>query len=191
MNLRGKIFFLRYSANSGVTFPFPFPSHYALSFFKVLARVNSISCISKPWKLFFWLLHHAASCIYFCLLSEFVKHAFSKKLELKQKIKKENSTPPRPTWPVPPRPTTPRPTGERVPSRPTRRKRAGGFCRRRCPWGPPTPPTLLISSIPLPAMCAPTSLSLSLAVFSPPDVGSRSSTIVPVGAPSFTVIRPR
>jgi hypothetical protein len=34
LNLRGKVFFLRYSPNSDATFPFPFPFHYALSLLK-------------------------------------------------------------------------------------------------------------------------------------------------------------
>jgi hypothetical protein len=44
-----------------------FSSRYALFFFKVLARISLISCVSKPYKYFLWLLHHAEPHIYFLL----------------------------------------------------------------------------------------------------------------------------
>jgi hypothetical protein len=120
----------------------------------------------------------------FCLLSEFVKHAFSKKLELKNR-KKENSSPlhlglarwpaPRPSQgrvPTSPsgtrRPTTsPRPS-HMAPTRPTptaspmpaARVRAWVVAQRRHrAWGPPVSPAPTFLSIvvcpPLDASCHP------------------------------------
>jgi hypothetical protein len=66
-------FFLQHSPNLGVTLAFSFSSRYALLFFKILARISSISYVSKNLGLDLLVVTPCQTMHLFCLLSEFVK----------------------------------------------------------------------------------------------------------------------
>jgi hypothetical protein len=73
LNFGVEFFFIQHSPNSGVTFPFSFPSRYASFFFRVLARISSTSCVSKTLGLNLLVVAPCRTMHLFCLLGEFVK----------------------------------------------------------------------------------------------------------------------